>query len=357
MERPAGIKIRRLRIKDYKGIDELELNFPQPTMLDDPDIMVMGSRNGVGKTSVLECCVLLLQVLVIPKINNPEFVSIRVKIQGETDLIVRAGTDNAQIEGEIDLEGHTSTLLIEIFNSGAMSITKNPHGKDQLQDIIDASSDNIGDLISLDISFTPNPLLNKYLLYFHSFRMVQTGNPQLNELLKNEKNQSFYRFTKDAASIFKLQIIRSLMSKAELFETPANEQTEDTLLKLNELVERYANGRIEKLRQSENNAVEIRINPVDGGPSFTFDGLSSGQKEIISTLFLIWHQTRNNPKIVLIDEPELHLNPEWHQGFVWMLNKIAPDNQYIIATHSEDVFASVDKNRRLLLHDSAGSNS
>jgi predicted ATP-binding protein involved in virulence len=82
--------------------------------------------------------------------------------------------------------------------------------------------------------------------------------------------------------------------------------------------------------------------------------LSSGQKEIIATLFLIWYQTRNKPGIVLIDEPELHLNPEWHRDFIRQLGRIAPNNQYIIATHSEDIFASVDKDRRFLLQGTAG---
>ena len=56
----VDIKIRWLRIANYKGIDELELYFPRPKMSGDPDVVVMGSRNGLGKTSVLECCAMLL---------------------------------------------------------------------------------------------------------------------------------------------------------------------------------------------------------------------------------------------------------------------------------------------------------
>ena len=82
---------------------------------------------------------------------------------------------------------------------------------------------------------------------------------------------------------------------------------------------------------------------------FDFDDLSSGQKEIISTLFCIWFYTRYGKSIVLIDEPELHLNMSWQLMFVQMLKKIAPNNQYIMATHSEAVMRLVPFNHRILL--------
>ena len=119
--------------------------------------------------------------------------------------------------------------------------------------------------------------------------------------------------------------------------------------KLNELLERYTGGIISKLRPREDNTMEFRIHPKGGGDSFTFDGLSSGQKEIVSTLFLIWHYTQERPAVVLIDEPELHLNAQWHRRFVNSLFDLAPHNQYIMATHSVYVMDSVEENRRLLL--------
>lgn len=59
------IKIRRISMRNYKGIDKLEMEFPTPRMPDEPDILVMGSRNGLGKTSIIECCSLLLLALTL----------------------------------------------------------------------------------------------------------------------------------------------------------------------------------------------------------------------------------------------------------------------------------------------------
>jgi predicted ATPase len=146
-------------------------------------------------------------------------------------------------------------------------------------------------------------------------------------------------------------MLRAMMSQANLFENTDGSEGTRRLAKLNELVRRYAGGSIEKLRPSGDNTIDLRIIPTGAKTqdSFTFDGLSSGQKEIISTLFLIWRYTLDKPGIVLIDEPELHLNAEWHSDFIHQLHALAPWNQYIVATHSEEIFASVSEERRVLL--------
>ena len=356
-EKTVGIKIRRIRIVNYKGIDELELDFPRPKMFGDPDVVVMGSRNGLGKTSVLECCALLLIAL-----SSREYM-FELSRRGSLpidlpEMIIRAGASIAQIEGELDIGDMTIVLDVAIHKSGTVKIKNKPEQLLDVQQLLRKDkTDVVEHFVSTVGGMSPNPLLSEYFLYFHSYRKVQEGNPELGMMVERENAQRRVRYRPAYGvpmSTFKLRILRSLMSRANLFEDLGDEQSEDVLIKLNEFVERYAGGTIQKLRPSSDNTVDFRIHPVDGGPSFTFDGLSSGQKEIIATLFLIWDQTRDKPGVVLIDEPELHLNPEWHRDFVRQLSRIAPDNQYIIATHSEDVFASVDEDHRFLLQHSTG---
>ena len=114
----------------------------------------------------------------------------------------------------------------------------------------------------------------------------------------------------------------------------------------------FTGGTLGKLRRMGGDLVDILIRPRDGLPSYSFDGLSSGQKEIITTLFSIWYQTQDQPAVVLIDEPELHLNAEWHRRVVNALLSLAPHNQYIFATHSVGVMESVKKEHRFLILDS-----
>jgi recombinational DNA repair ATPase RecF len=59
-QKPTDFKIRKLTLKNFKAIDELVLDFPAPEFDDEPDMVVIGSKNGVGKTSVLEAICLLV---------------------------------------------------------------------------------------------------------------------------------------------------------------------------------------------------------------------------------------------------------------------------------------------------------
>lgn len=355
-ERDIPIKIRRISIRNYKGIDELDMEFPLPRLPDDPDIFVMGSRNGLGKTSIIECCALLL---LVPMLREERFrLKDRHSMVDVPDLLIRAGAHSAEISGDIVLGDEPATIEMRIDRHGSVKLSGDKPFEMMLENRwVDPESD-ADDLIKAICGFTPNPVIENTFLLFHSYRKVQEGNPEMGMMVRGRAPRrppgagSRYELPMSA---FKLQILRSLMGQANLFEFDEEKGSGETIETLNRLVRTYAGGTISKLRPSPDNTVDFRVNPVGDGASFTFDGLSSGQKEIISTLFLIWYHTRNRPSVVFIDEPELHLNAQWHRGFVKDLISLAPQNQYIIATHSEDVMDSVGEDRRALLSSDQGT--
>lgn len=354
-ENNVPIKIRRITIRDYKGIDELEIDFPIPRMLDDPDIIVMGSRNGLGKTSIIECCSLLLLALTL---REERFkLQDRYSMINVPDLLIRAGSHSAEIGGDIVVGERSVTVHMRIDRNGVVKITGESLMEIMIENELFNPESDTDDFIKAICGFTPNPVLENTFLLFHSYRKVQEGNPELGMMVERGRLQrkstfgSRYEFPMSA---FKLRILRSLMRQADLFEIAEDQEPDETIDKLNELLRYYAGGTISKLRASRDNTVDIRIRPESGMDSFTFDGLSSGQKEIISTLFLIWYHTQNNPAVVFIDEPELHLNAQWHRSFIKRLTSLAPQNQYIIATHSEDIMDSVNEDRRMLLSNTKG---
>ena len=351
-KRDVAIKIRKISIRNYKGIDELDMEFPVPRLPDDPDLFVMGSRNGLGKTSIIECCAFLL---LRPMLQEKRFLlRDRYSIIDAPDLLIRAGEHSAEIGGEIVLGDEAVTVGMRIDRHGRVKLSGKKLFEKMLENRwIDQESD-ADDLIRAICGFTPNPVIENTFLLFHSYRKVQEGNPEIGMMLhgRNPRRPPRYEFHMSA---FKLQILRSLMGQANLFEFDEEKGSTDTIVTLNKLLETYAGGTISKLRPSPDNTIDFRVNPVGRGESFTFDGLSSGQKEIISTLFLIWYHTRNRPSVVFIDEPELHLNAQWHRRFVRDLTGLAPRNQYIVATHSEDVMDSVSEDRRALLSSDQGA--
>ncbi len=351
-ESDNGIKIRRISIRNYKGIDDLDMSFPPPRLTNDPDIFVMGSRNGLGKTSILECCALLL---IGP---TPSKLRLSFKDRGSMvnvpDLLIRANTDSAEITGDIGFGNELVTRQITIHRSGMVEFSGITPTEEVSRQSTIRRKFGIHSLLTLICGFSPNPVLENTFMLFHSYRKVQEGNPEMGMMIDRNFPRRSYGirpWERIPLSEFKLQILRALMGRAELFELEKDEHSGDTIKTLNQLVKTYAGGTIGKLRPAADNTIDFRVNPVNGGASFTFDGLSSGQKEMISTLFLIYYHTRNRPSVVLIDEPELHLNAQWHGKFVRNLLDIAPQNQYIIATHSEDVMDSVSAGRRALLLD------
>ncbi|KKZ11634.1 MAG: hypothetical protein TQ37_06775 [Candidatus Synechococcus spongiarum 15L] len=355
--RPAA-KLRQISIRNYKGIENVELALPGPRMEADPDVMVIGSQNGLGKTSILECCSLLLSTLT----EDPE----QWRFLAETrewpvdlpDLLVRAGAEQFKLDGKISLEDRQCSVSSSLNRQGEWK----SYGKklEKAREAFDATEKSKGigrELVGAISGMSADPVLAESFLFFHSYRKVMEGHIELG-MMADESSydlpywRSRWRRYDSSMSSFKVIILRSLMQRAGLFEVPEVGDSSTAIDKLNDLLKIYADGTIsKKLRPRADNTVEFRIDPNRGGDSFTFDGLSSGQKEIISTLFLIWHYTQERPSVVLIDEPELHLNAQWHRRFVNTLLDLAPHNQYVVATHSTDVMDSVDEDRRLLLEE------
>lgn len=357
-------KVRRISIRNYKGIEKLELEFPGPRMKEDPDVMVMGSKNGLGKTSILECCSLLLSTLTTRqsqwqgrRIPEP-----RAWPVNWPDLLVRAGAEQCELDGEISLGNLDFSVSFHLTRRGNVEIHGDNLGEarkafNAIGERKSAGEGLIRELISAISGMSADPELTDSFLFFHSYRKVQEGNPELGMMADEALYDPPYRLPPwrrrydFSVSRFKMIILRSLMQQAGLFDVPGVENPGTAIDKLNELLERYVKGTISKLRPRADNTVEFRIAPNKGGDSFSFDGLSSGQKEIVSTLFLIWYYTQKRSAVVLIDEPELHLNAQWHRSFVNTLFNLAPHNQYIVATHSVDVMGSVEEDRRLLLEE------
>jgi predicted ATPase len=351
-----SIYLRKIKIEGFKAIDQMELEFPEPLMTADPDVFIMGSKNGIGKTSILEACALLFLCRVhgAAKVNKA-FLTLHEKMT-LSDLLIHVGFKEAYIAGHFEIDGVVEDYAIRLGKNGIKLLIK-PHsnGKSMFQmrphfrtvfstkDPVDSTEKLLLSLIGI----SSEPLRLPNFMYFNSYRKIQEGNLEMGLMVEDVPFRPSKRDL--PISQFKIEILRAMMGKGELFETLNKSDSEETLDILNGLLGEFSNGKIGKLRPAPDNSIDFRIAPLSGGESFTFDGLSSGQKEIISTLFMIWRYTKDQPGVVLIDEPELHLNAEWHRKFIRHLYKLVPQNQYIIATHSKDIFATVEPERRVII--------
>jgi hypothetical protein len=73
------------------------------------------------------------------------------------------------------------------------------------------------------------------------------------------------------------------------------------------------------------------------GPRLEVDLLSSGQIELFLFLSeLALNEDREG--IIFIDEPELHLDPQWHRLILRSLMRLQPRAQLVVATHSPEIY-------------------
>lgn len=85
---------------------------------------------------------------------------------------------------------------------------------------------------------------------------------------------------------------------------------------------------------------------------FEFEDASSGEKHLIFTLINIAAEIENN-SLVLIDEPELSLHPNWQLNYINNLKKIFSEyvsSHFILATHSHYLVSDLENNSSSIVH-------
>jgi predicted ATPase len=110
--------------------------------------------------------------------------------------------------------------------------------------------------------------------------------------------------------------------------------------------------------------IQVRVKSTDTDQvSITFHQLSEGEQQLLMVLGLM-RFTKSHQSLVLLDEPDTHLNPHWSVDYLKDLTRVMSDNaleskeqqtsQILMATHDPLVIASLFKEQiHLLKRDAA----
>jgi predicted ATPase len=101
--------------------------------------------------------------------------------------------------------------------------------------------------------------------------------------------------------------------------------------------------------------IQVRVKSTSTGQvSITFHQLSEGEQQLLMVLGLL-RFTKSNQSLVLLDEPDTHLNPHWSVDYIKDLARVMSDNaveskeqqtsQILVATHDPLVIASLMKDQ------------
>jgi energy-coupling factor transporter ATP-binding protein EcfA2 len=302
------IGIRELIIENFRGVRSLELKFLDAKE-NASDIVVLAGPNASGKTSVLEACLLVL--------GHPELIRNVTK-----SPIVHAGAPSFRITGWVQTGGDKAEVTL------------------------------LGDAVPQRSLRHLRASRELPCLYFSSWRAPRLVGAI--PVTAGRRGVRPFNTEEDRISLVKQFLINA---KAHSFmatsgQSPGTSLFESTIRQLNEIWQTFHPGRdqffsVDPVSDDPDAGFDVFL----VGPSRTrvpLDSLSSGQLELVA-FFGAFLRQKFNEGVIIIDEPELHLDPQWHTMMLRAIRQFLPHVQIIVATHSPEVFDSVYSFQRHLL--------
>ncbi|ASQ49209.1 ATP-binding protein [Leptotrichia sp. oral taxon 498] len=298
------MKIKNLHIKEYNGLENLDINFESERKV--LDLVVLVGINGSGKTRVLESVLDFFYKI-----------EMFYKSQNKIELFYE------EIENEsIKTAGNIDVFYNELKN-GAKGAFLSPKYL-EIKKILKKFP---------KIIYVPTEI---------NFQKVQKAQTNL------KKEYSFINIVDS----YEIKDIPSYI--ATRISKVANEEENLTMGQVRKKVFAEINGIFEileldvKLSEISKDENSMPIFTDSSGKKFGINELSSGEKQLfLRTLAIKMLEPENS--IIMIDEPELSLHPKWQQKIVDVYRKIGRNNQIILATHSPHILGSVEKENIILL--------
>lgn len=319
------MKIDYICIENFRGIKRLELS-------ELSNLNVITGINGSGKTSILNAIKILLSWL-IARIRNAKGNGITISdkdiTKGENYCLLKIRMDNG--------------LDWQLYKQKS-SIRSKPEHKTELSKMT-AFANTIAEKLGAE------PLSDILLIDAYGVNRIVSETPmrvrakhKLNPIdalsvdMSNSVNfYEFFIWFREMEDIENEQFRNSgVLVKDKRLEAVRNV--------IPSLFSEYSDFRVQRSPK----AFVIK----KGEEKFDFNQLSDGEKSYIALIFDIarkmamTHPVLDNPLngegIILIDEIELHLHPSWQRDVIDKLQRIFPNCQFFITTHSPHVVSSVN---------------
>lgn len=318
------MKIKNLHIKEYNGLENLDINFESEGKV--LDLIVLAGINGSGKTRVLESIRYWFEMFRSKTVNVELFYEKNEREVLESIMNSERLTETEK-ELQKDIEFTDCLRNIKFYNDDC----KNNKFENKNSKIISRSFEKLK--IFPKLIYVPTEI------NFEEIKKAQTN-------LKKE-----YSFINIVDS-YEIKDIPSYI--ATRISKVANEEENLTMGQVRKKVFAEINGIFEileldvKLSEISKDENSMPIFTDSSGKKFGINELSSGEKQLfLRTLAIKMLEPENS--IIMIDEPELSLHPKWQQKIVDVYRKIGRNNQIILATHSPHILGSVEKENIILL--------
>ena len=319
------MRIKELNLNNFRGIKSLNLVFST-----NQNVVVLVGINGVGKSSILDYINL--------SIRYYSQVSEKHSFYGNKQLVV----DHNILESDIYL-GTNITLNhtgVELSNGMDANWTMigikdcNDDDEERLDYFIETLNKSENNIILS----AWEELTDRYFYYLSNRQFIDLTGADSTKAKNIIDFKSFSKWFKETED---LENERRLSDNIE-YRHPLLKAVRQAVYSI--LGDGYSNLTFKR-------AID-KIIIKKSGREIALELLSDGEKNLLA---MVGHLSRrlaeeydrfenklDDSSIVLIDEIELHLHPEWQRMIIPRLTKTFPNCQFIVTTHSPQVLSHVD---------------
>jgi predicted ATP-binding protein involved in virulence len=315
------MRLTRLTLKNFRGFAELDLTLPETTT-------VLVGINGAGKTSILDAIALSLETVVAfdkkSQLSEPlKFSEIR---DGETSLLI--GIEATVTSGASS--PHTVAWTVQVSNIGMRPTSSQP-------------------------SLRPEMFRHTALAYYPVDRVVR---PELSSAPPKVTHDAgllgVYATAVDYSSFFEWYEAREDLENETIREHSAHRDAELEAVRraIQVLLPGFSKLRVRRARVRKGQTPEpSRLVVTKGDITLELSQLSHGERGLLAMSGDIARrlamagpdsvEPHLREGIVLIDEIDLHLHPQWQREVLPRLEQAFPNTQFIVTTHSPQVISQL----------------
>ena len=345
------MKVRSIEIQAFRNIDHLSLKF-------DPRLTVFLGVNGSGKSSILDslhdllsCYTSLLKIqspiYLLPEQRKAHQIAMLQTFLRGQNFSWRGGKD-LDIKNGSQISLHNITIISEdedlswsLYQESGIGYIPENSNLDLLQDFTfqlkSKLESKLESCIPLFIYYSTNrvvseislEVLNENLTPFQALDDVST--------LNSTGFPSFFKWFRNVEDL----------EGERRRDNPFYKSPSLNAVRL--AIPRFLDGFMDDLRVRRSPALRMTISKA--GEELVINQLSDGEKCLLAMVGdLARRLSIANPNledplqgkgVVLIDELELHLHPQWQRGVISKLLETFPNCQFIISTHSPQIVSDV----------------
>lgn len=336
MTRGMKMRVKSLRLANYRGIDELTLGFGEVG----PVVLV--GENGAGKSSVLDAVAIMLSQL-MSRIENKTG-------RRFDDNDIKNGKSKLEVDLELSYDGYNYKWSAQRTRKEEKRIMlEKLWSLEQVKRLAKGIKEELEFDRQADIPLAIYYPIHRAVIDIplrirtkHTFDQVAS----FDQALSGGRNDfriffEWFREREDLENEIRLDSDRNYFDR----------ELKAVRLAITSFLPGFSRLRI---RRSP-----LRMVVDKGGIELRIDQLSDGEKCMLALVgdlarrLAIANPSRKDSlsgkAIVLIDEIELHLHPEWQRMIIPTLLKTFPQTQFIITTHSPQILSEIKPNDIFLL--------